>query len=336
MFQKWVTQRLRWVGLACILFGVGSVAVAQEQKAAGVTGVSGGQIVGYIFGVPVPLENYYFAKTVSRIFAPLGEEGQSAAERERAIWEALILHYESFRRGVSVSEDELERAVDDLILSQKQSFKRKGDPSAYTRWVQETLNEDVALFENQMRYLLQIHNLKRQVRESFSVSVTEEELHQEFLDEQNHIGGEMVTFNLKEEAELFYQVMKDPQQWEQMKAQGAYPVRPVSLMTLEAYRDLWDIPRDSLYAFHAQPLGSIGAPMPFGKQWCVYRLLDKRTGDLKDFPAQRGAYVKQVTAKKQYEALKHWVEDLKQQAHLQVLPIVVEKPEVRGQKSEVR
>jgi hypothetical protein len=279
------------------------------------------QIAGYLFGTPVPASNYWFAKRVAHQFPRPGEEGLSEADRERNIWEALILHYEATRRGVSVSEAELDSRIQEVLRSEGRSFTRHDDPAAYERWVRETLNEPVELFENQMRYLLMIDTLKDQVRQSAAVEVTEEEMQQEFLNEQHHIGGEMVTFKTKEDAESFYAGMKEPAQWEVMKAGGEPAVRPVSLMTLEAYHDLWGAPLEPLYAFHAMALGSIGPPMPFGKEWCVYRLLDKRTGALEDFPAQRDAYKRQLTARKQYETLKRWVEDLKASANLRVLPL---------------
>ncbi len=279
------------------------------------------QIAGYIFGVPVPAGNYYFAKVVAYRFPHPWEENLSAEEREKAIWEALILHYESFRRGVTVTDAELEQRINGVLKSQKQTFTRSQDRAAYTQWVKETVGEEVELFENQMRYMLQIDKLKDQVRQSAEVAVSEEEMQQEFLNEKNHVGGEMVTFDAKNVAQSFYEQVKEPAAWEAMKAKGEQKVRPVSLMTLAAYRDLWSIPKEQTYAFHAMEIGSVGPPMPFGKQWCVYRLLEKRTGDLKDFPKERESYLQQLKTKKQYEALKHWVEHLKAAANLTVLPL---------------
>ena len=298
------------VGLSLVAV---SLSAAAEQ--------SNETIAGYIFGVPVPVGNYSFAKRVSYMFPRPGEEGLSAADRERAIWEALILHYESFRRNVTVSEEALTKRIDGVLKDQQQSFTKAQDSAAYARWVKETLNEEVELFENQMRYLLQIDTLKDQVRESAAVTVTEQEMQEEFLNEQHHVGGEMVTFDTKAQAQAFYERVKEPAQWEAMKAKGESKVRPVSLMTLEAYMDLWGIPKEQMYAFHAMPLGSIGPPMPFGKQWCVYRLLDQRSGNLADFPKQRDAYHQKIKTKKQYEALKQWIEELKTSAQLKVLPL---------------
>ena len=284
-----------------------------------------GSVAGYIFNhVPVPLGNYYFAKRVSYMFPHPWEEGASAADRERFIWEALILNYESFRRGIAVSEDELEKRINNVLKGQKQDFTRTQNRDAYATWVKETLNEDVDLFENQMKYLLQIDKLKDQVRTSMQVTVTDAEMQQEFLNEQNHVGGEMVVFDTQAEAQAMYNEVKDPARWDAMKAKGERKVRPVSLMTLEAYMDLWSIPKDQMYAFHAMAIGAIGSPMPFGKQWCVYRLLEKRTGDLADFPKQRDSYYQQIQTKKQYEALKKWIEDFKASAQLAVLPVASE------------
>lgn len=278
-------------------------------------------VAGYIFNVPVPAGNYYFAKRVAYMFPHPWEEGLTPEQREQAIWEALILHYESFRRGVSLTDEELESKINGVLQSQKQAFTRAGDPAAYAAWIKSATGEDVALFENQMRYLFQVEKLKNQIRESLTVPVTDEELQQEFLNEQNHVGGEMVTFDKKEDAETFYEQVKTPAAWDAMKKQGDRQVRPVSLMTLEAYMDLWSVPKDQMYAFHAMAIGAVGPPMPFGKQWCVYRLLEKRTGDLKDFPPKRDSYAKQVTARKRYEALKKWIEELQASAHLKIVPL---------------
>lgn len=276
-------------------------------------------VAGEMFGVTVSRSNYEFAKRVASVFSrPWGAADLPVAEREPLIWESLMLHYLSFQRGIQATEDEVERSVNTLLADAKQPFTRSGDPEAYRRWVVETLHQDVELLENQVRYLMQIRKLKDQLLKEQIVSVSDEELQQEFLGEQHHVGGEMVVFETKDEAQVLYERVKDPAQWEQMKAAGTPPVRPVSLMTLEAYADLWSVPRPQMEAFHALPLGAIGAPMPFGTKWCVYRLLEKRVGHLEEFPAQREAYVQQVTRKKQYEALKRRIDEMKRSANLKV------------------
>lgn len=279
-------------------------------------------VAGYIFGVPVPVGNYYFAKRVSYMFPRPEEERADEAQRERLIWEALILHYEAFRQGLAPSDAQLDEWINNVLAGQQQPVTRQGNPEAYARWVQDTIGEDVELFEHQMRYMLTISLLKDHMRESFPAAAVEEEMRREFLNETHHVGGEMAVFDTKDEAQTFYERARDPAAWERIKAAGEPPIRPVSTMTLEAYIDLWSVPVEQIYAFHAMDAGSVGLPMPFGTaQWCVYRLLDKRTGDLNDFPKARESYERQVKMKKQYEALKRWIEDLKANAELRVVPL---------------
>ena len=278
-------------------------------------------VAGEMFGVPVSRQNYEFAKRVALLFSrPWGAADLPPLEREPVIWESLLLHYLAFQRGIQASEEDVERMINELLEGAKRPFTRRSDPEAYRRWVVETLYQDTEVLENQVRYLLQIRTLKNQMLQEQVVSVTDEELRQEFLGEQHHVGGEIVVFDTKEAAQALYERVKDPQQWEQMKASGEHQVRPVSLMTLEAYVDLWSIPRPQIEAFHVLPLGSIGAPMPFGTTWCVYRLLEKRVGDLEKFPAERESYVRQVKRKKQSEALTRRIEELKQSANLKIYP----------------
>jgi len=168
------------------------------------------RIAGEIFGTPVSVDNYYFAKRVAAMFArPWGASDLPEAEREPVIWESLILHYEAFRRGVNATEEELETMINELLRSYDKPFGRRDDPDAYRRWVVETLYEAVELFENQIRYVIQIRKVKDQVLQEQRVTATEEEMQQEFLNEQHHVGGEMVVFDTKEQAQALYEQVKE-------------------------------------------------------------------------------------------------------------------------------
>jgi hypothetical protein len=326
------------LGVCCaaMLLGAGAVSGGETPLADGQSEA----VAGYIFGVPVSASNYAFAKRVALMFPRPWEEGLSAADRERAVWEALILHYEAFRRGVEPSAAELEDYINQALRSQQLAFTRAQDPQAYARWVQETLGEPVELFENQMRYLLQIDTLKETMRGSFAITVTDEEIRQEFLNEQHHVGGEYALFPSQAEAQAFYETVRSPNAWEVKKRDDPSWCRPFSLITLEAIIDLWGVSKEQIYAFHAMEPGSVGPPMPFGTtQWGVFRLLEKRTGDLKELPKRRTEYQEQLKAKQRHEALRRWVEELKASAQLRIVPLEaqsIQKSAVGSQRSDVR
>ncbi len=69
-----------------------------------------------------------------------------------------------------------------------------------------------------------------------------------------------------------------------MKAQGTRQVRPVSLMNLQAIINLWGVPKEQIYAFHAMNVGSVGPPMPFGKKWGSSVSLRSEQATSKIFP----------------------------------------------------
>ena len=278
---------------------------------------SPGKVAGEIFGASVSMGNYLFAKQVAEMFVrPWGGADLTESERQAFIWEQLLLHYEAFRRGIAPADTEVEDLVNEFLKGNKQSYTRHDNPDAYRQWVTGEVHESVELFENQMRYVLQIKKLKDSIYAQQQVTITDEELKQEFLTETHHVGGEMVVFDGQTEAETFYERVKDAGGWERMRALGAHPIRPVNLMTLEAYMDLWRIPKEQIYALHAMAIGSVGPPMPFGEQWCVYRLLEKRIGDLNDFLAKRDSCVQQLENRKKYRATLDRIEELKQSAHL--------------------
>ena len=62
---------------------------------------------GEIFGMPVSLNNYYFAKRVAYTFASRWELHQTKEQREQQIWDDLILSYEAFRRDIHATDDEV-------------------------------------------------------------------------------------------------------------------------------------------------------------------------------------------------------------------------------------
>ena len=74
-------------------------------------------------------------------------------------------------------------------------------------------------------------------------------------------------------------------------------------------------------------LGSVGPPLPFGKKWGVFRLLEKRTGDLRDFPKARDHYSRHVEQKKKYQARSHSGIDAPKEA---ARPTILVRPPADG------
>ena len=168
------------------------------------------KIAGELFGIPVPLGNYYFAKRVVMTFsAPWRGTPKTQDELEDLVWQELLFSFEAFRRGIEASQEEIDEEIDKMLKADKVSFDRKTDSKAYEKWVRERLNEPVDLFENQMEHLVKLHKLRQQIIDSIEPQVSQEEAYDKFLDEYNTLLVELAQFDdLKKAREFYEQILK--------------------------------------------------------------------------------------------------------------------------------
>ncbi len=297
-----------------------------ETKVASETpAMSNTDLAGEIFGAPVPIGNYYFAKQVHGTFQTPEERKMTAEEMEKNIWHNLILSFEASRRKIEVTEKEFEEWVDSVLTALELKFSRAKEPEKYKEWIEVTLKGTVELFENQMRYLATIEKLKREMVKEMQVTVSEDEMKDDFMNTENHVGGEYTLFDTKNEADDFYSANHEAKAWDDYKLQNAVKIKPFMLITLQAIIDLWGVPHDQIYEFHGMTLGTVGKPLPFGTKWGVFRLQEKRTGNLADLDAQREKLKSRVEARKKYQARNDWLEEIDKQAQIKVLIRETEK-----------
>ena len=164
------------------------------------------QLAGEFFGIPVSMNNYYFAKKAVLAFgASWRNAPQNADELEDLVWQELLFSYEAYRRGIKPAREKVEQEIDKMLKAQKVDFSFRVDREKYAEWVKEKLHMDVELFENLMTHLVQLQQLKDQVINSFDPEVTEEEAYNKFLDEYNTMLVELKQFDDKDKAQAFYE-----------------------------------------------------------------------------------------------------------------------------------
>lgn len=289
------------------------------EKDPDLVAIDNSDVAGEFFGIPVSMDNYRFAKAAAMIFgAKWGPEPATHQEREDRVWEDLLLSYEAFRRQVVVEQSELEEEIQKLLQAEKVSFDWRKDKESYDKWVKERLNEPKELFENQLKHLIQLDKLRKQVAEGIEPHVTEEEAYQKYLNQYNTLGVEFVRFDELKEAEAFYKRMKNPKLWEkEAKKNPKFALRP-GFVSLEFLIEIWKIPKTDAYAMLNLPESSVYKPTPVYKGYGVFRTLQKRVAEEGKFPELRASYMEQVKKIKQYEGLKEWIERIKMDAHIKV------------------
>jgi hypothetical protein len=275
------------------------------------------QAAGELFGVPVSMDNYRFAKAAASIFSGRGGRDVSTLEDlEERTWEDLLLSYEAYRRQVAVPQEKLEEELDKLLKAEKVTFDRKKDKAAYEKWTQDTVHVPATLFENMLKHLMQLQMLRDQVRESFDPPVTDDEAKQKYINEYNTLELELVQFDDEATARAFYEKMKSPKQWDKKGKKDPKFSKKTGFVSFEWLIDAWKIPKKDCYAMLDLPENSVYPPTPIYKGYAVFRTIKKRAADPAEFPAKREEYLKRVKSVKQYQELNKWFEQLKKDANI--------------------
>jgi hypothetical protein len=270
---------------------------------------------------PVSLANYYFVKGAIIVFGTRwGAVPQTEQDLEDRIWEQLVLSYEAFRRNIKVEDKELDEEVDKLVKEEKVAFDWKKDKDAFAKWVKDKTKENPEIFLNQLRHLLQLEKLRKEVLDTFKPQVTEEEAKNEFINEYNTIELELKQFDQLKDAEGFYQKMQDPKLWvEEGKKDPKFFQHP-GFVSFEFLINMWKIPKDDLYKMLSMDIDSIYRPIPVYKGYGVMRILKKKQADPAEFAKVRDSYFKQVEMIKKYEQLSAWLKKLKEEAGIKIFP----------------
>jgi hypothetical protein len=277
-------------------------------------------IVGELFGVPVPVKNFYFAWGVVQVFGTRWRGVPKTTEEvEEQVWTEMLLSYETFRRNIEVSRDEIEEEIAKVLKSRKVSFDWKESPEDYAEWLQENIGAPVELFENQIEHLLKIEKLRNQVIDSIEPEVSEEEAIQEFLNEHNTLSVELIQFDELEEAEKFYQKAKNsPDFWEEKKEEKPDSFRRPGFVALEFLMHMWKFRKEDVYKMIELKKNEIYPPAPIYKGYGVFKILEIRRAVEENFPKYRESYYKQVKTQKKYKGFDQWLEDLKEEANIKI------------------
>lgn len=278
------------------------------------------QYIGEFFGVKVPEKNHFFIKSALTVFGNrFGAQPKNTEEEEKCVWDQLLLSFESFRRGINVSQKEVDGEVAKILQADKVGFDREKDAAAYEKWVKEKTGEPARVMEEQIRHLLQVEKLRREVMESVKASVTIKEASREFMDERSMLGVEFVRFSEKKEADKFYDsAKKNPRFWDKEKKKRPEDFKGMGAVSLVFLMDIWRFPRSAVYDMMRMKQGSIYPPAGVFEGYGVFKVLEQRAANKTDFNKSKAYYFAKVKRRKKYEGLNRWFEDLKKEANIKI------------------
>jgi len=164
------------------------------------------EFAGELFGQPVPMGNYYFAKRVVQTFsAKWRGTPKTMEELEDLTWQELVFSFEAFRRGIEAAPDEIDNEIEKILKANKVEFSFRTDKEEFQKWTKENIGVPIEYFRNQMEHLVKLEKLRKETLESFEPEVTDEEAYQKFLDEYNSLSVELIRIDDLDQAKDFYQ-----------------------------------------------------------------------------------------------------------------------------------
>ncbi|MDD5731191.1 MAG: hypothetical protein PHN57_08730, partial [Candidatus Omnitrophica bacterium] len=261
------------------------------------------------------------------------EPYETNEQLESQVWDQLLLSYEAFRRNITVDDKEVAAEITKTLSNEKVNFDWQKDKEAYAKWVKEKTQEPVELFENQLKHLIQLEKLRQQVMDNIKPQVSQEEAHQEFLDEYNTLELELVQFDNLTDAQAFYNKMKNPKLWDaEAKKNPKFSKHP-GFVSLQFLINMWGISRDDVYKMLKLDVNSIYPPAKIYKgHYGVFRILKKRPAQEEDFAKLKDSYLKRVELIKKYEGVKDWLKKLREDAKIVVYPKPAQEPEAKAKK----
>ena len=147
------TKVVIWSVVVCFaLWGGFSVGTQFQKK---------GRIAGEVFGREISFQEFNRFYRSSQIFSFEDKPVQDPGFAHRQAWQNLIFSKEARRRKIDVPDDEVRSEILRLLNHMKIE-----NPSTemYRRWLDQTVRESPQEFESQVRELLRVQKLLREIQ----------------------------------------------------------------------------------------------------------------------------------------------------------------------------
>ncbi|MCM8787931.1 MAG: hypothetical protein NC935_07785 [Candidatus Omnitrophica bacterium] len=275
---------------------------------------------GEFFGIKVPIGNYYFIKaTIERFGNKLGRQPQNEEEKEELIWEQLLLSFIAFNENITVSDEELELAIREVLKNENVDFDFKTDKDNYKEWTEKRLKETPEVFENQLKHLIQIEKLRKNILEKIEPKLEDEQVYKEFLKEYGMLNLEIAKFDTEKEADEFYKkVAGRTNLWEKEKKKNPKIFLKTGLVSIAFLVDIWKIPQDAALNMLKRNISDTYPTRPIYKGYGVFKILEKNVASEEKFEAVKGESLEKLKQRKKISAFEEWLKNLKAQANLKI------------------
>ncbi|HTL47280.1 MAG TPA: peptidylprolyl isomerase [Verrucomicrobiae bacterium] len=280
------TKSIIWVVVGSfVLWGAFSVGSQFSKK---------GRYAGQVFGKSVSFQEFNSFFQAAQTFSYSEDRSQDPEVLRHKAWQNLIYSREAKREHISVSDDEVRQELQQLLAVHG---LQNPTPQMYRRWLKATLRLEPRQFESQLREMIRVQKLVSRVMQQPVKEPSEQDLHDLYLMDEQHLTGEAVLFNTLEEAQTFQSQAVDETGWQKVVKDHSYVVVPAKNLPLTELNRLWQIPKENVLALFALPKGSVSDPLPVEGKYAVFLVQDKVAVDPSALTPEKQAETKEKALK---------------------------------------
>jgi hypothetical protein len=295
------------VVIAFMLWGGFSVGVQFQKE---------GRVAGNVFGKDVSFQEFDSFYRANQIFSYSEKKPESAEVLKQQTWQSIIFAREAKRRKMEVTDDEVRKEI--LRLLEQQKIENP-TPQVYEAWLKSALRESPQEFEKQIRELLRIQKLLKEINNAPTGKTppSAEEAKKRFTLEKNELSAEYLKFTTAEEAKKFRDGIKSPEDWKKQTEQMEGAVETSGMAPLSAWINQLKVPEEKAFELHKLGKDKISDPVPMGESFAVLHILDRRFADEENYEKEhKEKFMNDLVEQQKYERFVTWTLDLLKQADL--------------------
>lgn len=295
------TKAVIWVVIISFsLWGAYSAATSLRKE---------GRAVGEVFGKEVTFQEFDFFYKGTQIFSPSGEAESDPEILKEKTWRNILYSREAKKQGIKAADEEVTGEV--LRLLKAQGMENPS-PQIYRRWAEYNFKESPRQFEEKVREFMRIQKLLRGQISKPAVPPSDEEVRKEFLLDSTTLAVEAIRYPKEDEARQAYQNSTDKKNWPKEVEKNKGRVIASKAASLREIARLAGISKENILWLNHLPAGSVSEPVPSGKDYILFKILEKQEGKGEGFEAWKKKYLENLS----FQNFMMWTMELYQKAKI--------------------
>jgi len=252
---------------------------------------------------------------------------------DKLIWDDLILSYEAYKRKIKSDERIVKGTIAELLWDNNVRFNWKKNKKALKEWIKDNIGVSEDVFRKRISFISKIDKLRQDIYAGNEQPVDKNKIYDNILRKYKTIKRAYIKFpkifrvspsrvfifkSLKDAEDFYRKVRREAGPWGDKKRKDPKQFRRPGFVALDFLIHMWKFKRDDAYNMLKLEPGDYYHPAPIYKGYAVFKILNIRKADPREFEKRRQYYFKRVGMIKKYEGFKQWLKDLKEEADIKI------------------